>query len=309
MEIIRIDLNKENRFSTALALGNFDGVHIGHQQLIKSMIKNAKLKKLIPAILIFENHTKSFVFGNGPRLINNNKQKNDFLRKMGIQVLYTLKFDKDIMRLSPEDFAKNILVEKLNCKFVTVGSDYRFGYKAQGDANLLKEISKELGFYVEIINPLIDNGIAVSSTIVREYILDGNIKKANSLLARPFAIVGQVIHGKGIGKTMGVPTANLLVNTKYIIPKNGIYRTQTRIDDKIYLSATNIGLNPTFNENELKIENHIIGLDKDIYNKEIEVLFFEYIRPEIKFDSIDILVKQMNKDINYIKENSHLQSY
>lgn len=309
MEIVRIDFNSENRFLTALALGNFDGVHIGHQALIKSMIKNAKIRNLTPSILIFENHTKSFVYGNGPRLINSNKQKNDFLEKLGVQVLYTMKFDRDIMQLNPEEFVRDILINKLNCKFVTVGSDYKFGYRAEGDVSRLQRISKELDFGVEVLEPLKNNGKIVSSTIIREHISDGNIKEVNQLLARPFAIIGQVIHGKGIGKKMGVPTANLLLKNKYVIPKKGIYRTQTKIDDKIYLSATNIGTNPTFKEDELKIENHIIGLDKDIYGKEIEVSFFEYIRPEMKFDTIDMLIEQMNRDINYIKKNSDLQFY
>ncbi|MDY0234475.1 MAG: bifunctional riboflavin kinase/FAD synthetase [Gudongella sp.] len=309
MEIIRIDFNSEIRFQTALALGNFDGVHIGHQELIKSMIKNAKERKLMPSILIFENHTKSFVYGNGPRLINNNKQKNDFLEKLGIEVLYTMKFDRDIMQLGPEEFVKDILIQKLNCKFVTVGSDYRFGYRAEGDAKRLQKISKELDIGIEILNPLKDKGKVVSSTLVREYITDGNIREVNHLLARPFSIIGEVIHGKGIGKKMGVPTANLLLKNKYIIPKKGIYQTETKFDGKCYLSATNIGINPTFKDDELKIENHIIGLDEDIYGKDIEISFFEYLRPEMKFDSIDMLIEQMNRDIDYIKKNSDLQSY
>ena len=309
MEIVRIDFNSENRFLTALALGNFDGVHIGHQELIKSMISNAKIRNLKPSLLIFENHTKSFVYGNGPALINNNQQKNDFLEKLGVEVLYTMKFDRDIMQLSPREFVMDILIKKLNCKFVSVGSDYRFGYRAEGDVADLQKLSKELDFNVEVIEPLKSNGIVVSSTIVREHIQDGNIKQANYLLSRPFAIIGQVIHGKGIGKKMGVPTANLLLKNKYVIPKKGIYKTQTKVGGKTYLSATNIGINPTFKENELKIENHIIGLDEDIYGKEIEIFFYEYIRPEMKFDSIEMLIKQMNRDINYIKENSDLQSY
>lgn len=309
MEIVRIDFNSENRFLTALALGNFDGVHIGHQELIKSMIKNAKKRGLTPAILIFQNHTKSFVYGNGPRFINNNKQKNDFLEKLGVEVLYTMKFDRDIMQLSPEEFVRDILIHKLNCKFVTVGSDYRFGYRAEGDANHLKRISKELDFCVEILEPLRSNGIVISSTLIRELIANGNIKEANHLLARPFTIIGEVIHGKGIGKNMGVPTANMLLKNKYIIPKNGIYQTETTIDGKRYLSATNVGVNPTFIEDELKIENHIINLNEDIYGKEIEVSFFKYIRPEMKFDSVDMLIEQMNRDISFIKKYSDLQSY
>lgn len=306
MEIIRIDNANETRFETSLALGNFDGVHIGHQKLIKSMIETAKKSKLHPSMMIFENHTKSFVFKNGPRLINSNLQKNRFLEKLGVKTLYTMKFNDEIMKLSPQEFVRSILYEKLNCRAITVGPDYKFGYKAQGDVDLLISLSRELGIATEIIQPVYHNEILVSSTRVRNHLTDGEIVEANRLLGRPFSVVGEVIHGKGLGKKLGVPTANIRPMDKYVIPKKGIYMTYTVLEGKTYPSATNIGVNPTFDEVDLKIENHIIGFDDEIYGKEIEIFFLEYIRPEKKFDSVDDLKMRMHEDIRYIKQKSNL---
>lgn len=307
MEIIRIDNTNETRFQTSLALGNFDGVHIGHQKLIRSMIETANKSGFQPSMMIFENHTKSFVFKNGPRLISSNDQKNRFLEKLGVKTLYTMVFDDEIMTLSPEEFVTSILYEKLNCRAITVGPDYRFGYKAQGNVDQLISLSRELGIKTDIIQPVYHNDILVSSTRVREHLTDGEILEANTLLGRPFSVIGEVIHGKGLGKKLGVPTANIRPMDKYVIPKKGIYMTYTVIDGKTYPSATNIGVNPTFDEVDLKIENHIIGFDDEIYGKQIEIFFLEYIRPEKKFDSVEDLKSRMNEDIRYVKQKSDLQ--
>jgi riboflavin kinase/FMN adenylyltransferase len=307
MEIIRIDNTNETRFQTSLALGNFDGVHIGHQKLIRSMIETANKSGFQPSMMIFENHTKSFVFKNGPRLISSNDQKNRFLEKLGVKTLYTMVFDDEIMTLSPEEFVTSILYEKLNCRAITVGPDYRFGYKAQGNVDQLISLSRELGIKTDIIQPVYHNDILVSSTRVREHLTDGEILEANTLLGRPFSVIGEVIHGKGLGKKLGVPTANIRPMDKYVIPKKGIYMTYTVIDGKTYPSATNIGVNPTFDEVDLKIENHIIGFDDEIYGKQIEIFFLEYIRPEKKFDSVEDLKSRMKEDIRYVKQKSDLQ--
>ncbi len=307
MEIIRIDNTNETRFQTSLALGNFDGVHIGHQKLIRSMIETANKSGFQPSMMIFENHTKSFVFKNGPRLISSNDQKNRFLEKLGVKTLYTMVFDDEIMTLSPEEFVTSILYEKLNCRAITVGPDYRFGYKAQGNVDQLISLSRELGIKTDIIQPVYHNDILVSSTRVREHLTDGEILEANTLLGRPFSVIGEVIHGKGLGKKLGVPTANIRPMDKYVIPKKGIYMTYTIIERKTYPSATNIGVNPTFDEVDLKIENHIIGFDDEIYGKQIEIFFLEYIRPEKKFDSVEDLKSQMKEDIRYVKQKSDLQ--
>lgn len=307
MKIINVDNTNENQFNTAIALGNFDGVHIGHQKLIETMLEQAKEKNLLPSMLIFENHTKSFVYGNGPRLLNTNSQKNEFLEKLGVRTLYTMKFNEHIMTLSPEDFVKEILLKKLNCSLVVVGTDYRFGHKASGNVGMLKDIGKRLGLQVRVVEPVYYKDEIVSSTLVRQLLSEGNIRDANRLLGRPFGIVGEVINGKGLGKRLGVPTANIKPAGKYVVPKKGVYRTITRVNERYYPSATNVGINPTFSEQELKVETYILDFDQSIYGLEIEVYFMEYIRPEIKFESTDKLKQKMDEDIAYVRSKSNLQ--
>lgn len=307
MEIINIDTTQESRFKTALALGNFDGVHIGHQQLIENMIEFAAKTFTQPSMLIFENHTKSFVYGNGPRLLNINSQKNEFLEKLGIRTLYTMRFDDRVMTLSPEDFIKKILIKKLNCALVVVGPDYRFGFKASGNVEMLKQIGKRIGLEVQVVEPVYYKDEIVSSTLVRKLLSEGNIKDANRLLGRPFGIVGEVVNGKGLGKKLGVPTANIKPAGKYVIPKKGVYRTITRVNGRYYPSATNIGINPTFSEHDIKVETHILDFSQAIYGLEIEVFFMEYIRAEIKFEVVDDLRIKMEEDIAYVRSKSNLQ--
>lgn len=307
MKIINVDNTNENQFNTAIALGNFDGVHIGHQKLIETMLEQAKEKNLLPSMLIFENHTKSFVYGNGPRLLNTNSQKNEFLEKLGVRTLYTMKFNEHIMTLSPENFVKEILLKKLNCSLVVVGTDYRFGHKASGNVGMLKDIGKRLGLQVRVVEPVYYKDEIVSSTLVRQLLSEGNIRDANRLLGRPFGIVGEVINGKGLGKRLGVPTANIKPAGKYVVPKKGVYRTITRVNERYYPSATNVGINPTFSEQELKVETYILDFDQSIYGLEIEVYFMEYIRPEIKFENTDKLKQKMDEDIAYVRSKSNLQ--
>lgn len=307
MKIINVDNTNENQFNTAIALGNFDGVHIGHQKLIETMLEQAKEKNLLPSMMIFENHTKSFVYGNGPRLLNTNSQKNEFLEKLGVRTLYTMKFNEHIMTLSPEDFVKEILLKKLNCSLVVVGTDYRFGHKASGNVGMLKDIGKRLGLQVRVVEPVYYKDEIVSSTLVRQLLSEGNIRDANRLLGRPFGIVGEVINGKGLGKRLGVPTANIKPAGKYVVPKKGVYRTITRVNERYYPSATNVGINPTFSEQELKVETYILDFDQSIYGLEIEVYFMEYIRPEIKFENTDKLKQKMDEDIAYVRSKSNLQ--
>lgn len=306
MKIIHIE-EQSAQFNNAIALGNFDGVHIGHQELINLVKIKAKEFNLKASMLVFENHTKSMVYGNGPKLINNSDQKNKILSDLGIEVLYTMRFDEMIMTLAPEKFVKKILIDQLKCKVIVVGPDYRFGYKASGDVKLLKRLCVENNIDLVIADSVYFKGEVVSSTIIRKLIAEGNIIEANMLLGRDYSILGEVVNGKGLGKKLGVPTANIIPKGDYILPKNGIYRTYTKANEVFYDSATNIGYNPTFDELNLKIENHIIDYDDDIYGETIEIFFKEFIRPEYKFDRIEDLVIRMKEDISYVKLNSDLQ--
>ncbi len=306
MEVIDLTEYEESRFKTAIALGNFDGIHLGHQALIKNTIVQAKEKNLKPALLLFNNHTKTLLKGSNNKkfcIITSNGQKLKIFEELGIETVYAIDFDEKIMRLSADDFIDNIIIRKLNAKLITIGFDYRFGYKAQGDSNYLKKMGEQKGFHVNIIDPIYMNGQIISSTAIRNLIKAGDITKANSYLGRYYAVLGTVVRGKSRGSKLGYPTANISLSYNYVIPKTGVYETITKLEGKEYKSLTNIGYNPTFNEYELKIENHILDFNKDIYGKDIEIKFVDFIRDDIKFKTVDELVKQIEKDMEYIKKH------
>ncbi|RKD34482.1 bifunctional riboflavin kinase/FAD synthetase [Thermohalobacter berrensis] len=298
MEVIT---NIESKYPkpTAVALGNFDGLHIGHQALIKKMIKESKKMGLPSVVYTFKNHPTSLIANKKtPKTIMNNKQKFEILKSLGIDILYMIEFNNQIMNMNPKAFIKKLLIDRLNIKLVVVGFNYRFGYKAKGDCSLLKQMGDDLGFKVIVVPPVTKNEQVVSSTLIRKLIKEGKIKKANNLLGRHYTLQGKVIQGKGRGKKIGFPTANLLLNDNYVIPKKGVYKTITTVNNKKYISITNVGTNPTFtNENKLNIETHIINFNDSLYGKEIEVSFKKYIREEKKFQNAEQLIKQLKEDI------------
>lgn len=300
MENIKLDNYNENRFETAIALGNFDGVHIGHKKLILNMVETAKNLSLKPSILLFENHTKMMTTGKSPMCITSNVQKEELVKNLGVETIYSINFDEKLMKLQPEEFVKNILVDKLNTKLVVVGFDYKFGHKASGDVDVLKELGIKYGFKVMVLEPIYIDDVLVSSTKIRELILEGNLELAKLMLDRDYQLIGRVIPGNKIGRTLGFPTANLELVDNYTLPKYGVYRTKTIINDRTYLSATSVGHNPTFNNNNVKIECHIIDFQDKIYDQIIYVDFIEYLRKEIKFDKLDDLIDQIDDDIKTV---------
>lgn len=309
MKIIELNDDYRNTEKIAIALGNFDGIHIGHQNLIKRMIEISKINNLIPSVLIFENHTKSVTSNTFPSLLSNNEQKLYILNKLGVENVYLMKFSENVMKLSPHEFINKILIDKLNCKSVVVGYNYKFGYKASGDTDTLKTICSEKGIIAEIVSPVYYEDKIVSSTLIRSLITYGKIDIANKLLGRFYTIKGEVVHGKGIGTKLGFPTANIKLTDNFVIPKNGVYSTLTTIGDKTYKSATSVGFNPTFQEKSLKIENHIIGFNDLLYGNIIDISFVEYIRPEISFDKVEDLVNRMIEDVNYIKKKNVIYNF
>lgn len=289
-----------------VALGNFDGVHIGHQKLITTLTEKCKENNLQSCVYTFGNHPLTVITGKeGPPQITNISMKQKILESLGVELLYLEEFNKELMALSPEDFVENILINKLNCKVVVVGFDYSFGYKAQGNVELLKEMGKKHGFEVYVIHPVTIDGKKVGSSSVREYIKDGNIEEANAFLGRPYSIYSEIVHGKGIGNKLGYPTANILIEPSHLVPKEGVYATLVKINDSIYKGATCVGTNPTFGTNSISIETFIIDFNEDIYGEFIELQFIKRLRDQIKFNHIDDLIGQMNQDVNNV--NTYLQ--
>lgn len=304
MEIIDLLNYNETRFKTSIALGNFDGIHIGHQKLIKTMVERSKALGLKSSLLLFKTHTKNIIDNSNPQIITNNDQKYQIAKTLGIDIIYLIDFNEDLMNLSAEEFVKDIIIQKMNGKLVVVGFDYRFGHKASGDSKYLSELGKVYDLEVIVLNPVYENEKIISSSTIRELISSGKIIEASKILGRPYSVFGKVIPGKNRGNKLGFPTANIELINSYIIPKSGVYMTNTIIDNKRYLSATNIGYNPTFNENTLKIETHILNFSGNIYGNILNIEFIDFIRDDIKFDNIDDLINQMKNDVEWIK-NRH----
>lgn len=307
MEIVEVNLDSFSYdYDVAIALGNFDGIHLAHQKIIKEMITTAKENNLKSSVLLFKNHTKSLLNVSTPKLLSSEEEKIEILDSLGVDVIFVIPFDQSIMKLSPEEFIEELLIKRLSVKSITVGFDYRFGYKASGNKDDLLAFKDEYGLIINIIDAIsLDNKELISSTKIREYLSLGEVKKAANMLGRNYKIKGKVIPGSQRGRVLGFPTANIEVEDGYLIPRDGIYATYVYVDGKKYLSGTNVGKNLTFNGEKLKIESFIIDFSEYIYDKDIEIEFIDYIREERKFPTADMLIEQIEKDIERIKTISN----
>lgn len=296
MEIIEIDLNYKTQEESVIALGNFDGVHRGHIELIKKAIENAKKLNIKSSLLLFNEHTDNLVKVGKKDIITTNKTKFEILENLGVDIIYLINFTKEFMSYSPIKFLDDFLAKNLKIKGVVVGYDYTYGYKKSGDVKFLKE-NKNLFESVEIIEQISYKGEKISSSLIRSLIEDGNIKDANFLLSRPYKLIGKIIHAKGLGKKMGYPTANLRLIDNFVIPKFGVYDTDIIIKGKKYKASTNIGTNPTVEHDGIKIEAHILDFYEDIYGEIVELELLDFVRPELKFNSVEKLFEQIAKDV------------
>ncbi len=298
MKVIEIDLDSVVKEKSLIALGNFDGVHKGHIELIDTAIKRAKELDVKSSALIFKEHTDNLVNINKKEILTNNKTKFEIFENLGLDIVYLIDFTKEFMAYSPMKFLDDFLCKSLNVIGVVVGYDYTYGYKKEGHVNFLLD-NKNLFKSVDIIAPVKNQNIKISSSLIRDLIKNGNLKKANYLLTRPYKIIGEVIHAKGLGKKMGYPTANLKLLDNYVIPRFGVYDTDIIIDGKKYKASTSVGTNPTVETNDgVKIEAHILDFNKDIYGKVVELEFLDFIRPEIKFDNVEELFEQISRDVD-----------
>ncbi|MDP4179795.1 MAG: bifunctional riboflavin kinase/FAD synthetase [Bacillota bacterium] len=290
--------------SLGVGLGNFDGLHTGHMTLINTLIEETRRMGIDSVLYTFSKHPEHILRKklNTPLLTTINK-KIEILEKTSLDYIYFDKFDESFSRIRPEAFIKDILVDKLNIKLAVTGFDYRFGYKGQGDVNMLEEAGKKFGFKVIIIPPVKIDGEIVSSTSIRHSIDKGNIEKANNYLKRRYSISGKVVKGRQIGNTIGFPTANILPLDYIVIPQKGVYITQTLFEGELFNSVTSIGMNPTFKDvSSISIETYLLDFNNDIYGKNIEVFFLKRIRKEKAFGSVEELVKQIKDDVLFARE-------
>jgi len=302
MEIIR-DLSTlgQNPFPV-VALGNFDGVHVGHQTILKSAIERAVAAggsawaitfDPLPAKILNPQHA--------PRLILTPQDKHELLRGFGLHGVIVLTFSRDLSMLSPDDFVRGYLVNRVGARIVVVGHNVSFGHARAGNAEVMRRLGRELGFETVVIGPIERDGIAVSSTEVREMITAGDMRRAAALLGRPHFLRGTVVRGRERGRTIGFPTANIQSLTE-CLPPDGVYATRVATEEDLFPSITNIGMRPTFGEPERTIEAHIFDFNRDIYGSEVKLEILERIRPERKFESAQALAAQIASDLQRAKQ-------
>ena len=294
--------NSINNFTTTkktiVTLGTFDGVHIGHNAILDKICKVAKHENLESIILTFFPHPRKIVSNNYDiKLLNTIEEKSVLLEKIGIQNFIIHPFDKTFSELSPREFVTQVLVEKLNIQKIIIGHDHKFGKDRAADFNDLINFGKGFGFEVEEISAQQINEVSVSSTKIRNSLLEGNISLANEYLGYPYVLTGNVVKGNQLGRTIGFPTANIEIPEEYkLIPKNGVYIVTANVLDQNVFGMMNIGVKPTLGENKLSIEVHLLDFDKDIYNQKIQVNLLERLRDEQKFESFEALKCQIELD-------------
>lgn len=295
IKIFDLDFNEFDLSPKAVSLGNFDGVHRGHQKLMKENIEISKAKNLTPSVLLFKENTKNILNGEKEYLTSLD-DKIEILKNLGIECFCLLEFSDEFKNLSPYEFIEEILYKKLNTKYVIVGDNYRFGKMAKGDIKTLKKYEEDFDYKTKVVDFELDDGKIINSTDIRQMVRDGEIEKANNDLGHPFKMQGKVIKGAQRGRLLNFPTANLKPSFKYTKAKSGVYFTRVNIDRDYYYALTDIGTNPTFENKEIKIESYIIDFSKDIYGKNISIEFLEYLRSDYKFNSAEELIEQMEKD-------------
>lgn len=288
---------------TCVTIGNFDGVHKGHQTLMKKAIEYSKLNNLKSVVFTFANHPVNYFKPGYVKNIITYDEKKTLLEDLGIDVLVNIPFGVEMTEISAEDYVQNILIDKLHVKKLIVGHDFTFARKREGNVEVLKKLSTEKGFELEIVTPVLVDGKRVSSTDIRAMIAEGDVSGAEKLLGRYFAVEGIVIRARQIGRTIGFPTANLDVDKNMVIPQKGIYATIAKIDNRVFCGATSIGTNPTVNGKGLSIETYILDFDEDIYDQRLRIEFVERMRDEIKFDSVEGLKEQLTEDVEYVRKN------
>ena len=306
-----IEAIERDPIGTSVALGTFDGLHIGHMEIINYTKEAALEKGLKSFVYTFSNHPRELLTpDHAPPKIMDIDEKVQIFTRAEVDYLALIKFDEAQMAMTPEHFIESILIDKLNVKHLTVGYDYRFGKEGKGDVNLLKSFANAKGFTLDVVSPIMRNDVRVSSSLIRRLLEQGRVEEANFYLGRHHFIKGEVVRGKGKGKDLGFPTANLKIKEHISAIGPGVYITETHWKGKTYPSATNVGFNPTYAYTGLHMETFIEGIDQAMYGEVIEVHFIKRLRDEKKFHSELELIEAMHIDIEkmrlYFKEKNVL---
>jgi len=280
-----------------VSIGNFDGMHLGHQKILRAVVERAQEQQAVATVITFDPHPlKVLRPAQAPPLVCTLAQRLAGFASLGIEAALVLRFDAALAARSPEEFVREFLAGELRAKAVLIGDNFRFGHKQAGNAVVLQEMGARLGFTVEIIPPVVSRGEVVSSTAVRRAVSEGRLADAIRLLGRPFALTGEIRSGEGRGSTILVPTLNLAPEQE-LLPKTGVYATETLAGGHVYRSATNIGFRPTFNGTHLSVESHLFDFAERLTEGRLEVRFWERLREERKFNGPEELRSQIAMDL------------
>ena len=290
-----------------ITIGKFDGNHIGHQLLFDT-IRNLKQEGDCTVVFTFSIPPAALVESDSVRTIQTHEERYYSPDFAGIDYVIEFPFNKNTMSMEPEEFVKEILVEKLGAKSIVVGEDFRFGKDRKGNVALLQTLGAQYGFTVHALQKVayrpedFESAVEVSSTLIKEEILRGNMEDVCKMLGKPFSMTAEILQGKHVGRTIGFPTINFAAPADKILPPNGVYATRTIIDGRSFDSITNVGSRPTFDDGEYRtVETNIFDFDEDVYGKMARVDFYRFIRPERKFDSVDELMEEIQRNVEEVR--------
>ncbi len=299
---------------SAVTIGKFDGVHLGHRAVINALEDVARARDLVSAVVTFDRHPLAVLHpGSVPAALTSNRQKRELLDGTGVEATLLLTFDEQLRLLSPEQFVDRILVGALQAEVVLVGSDFRFGVRGSGTVDVLRELGRSRGFDVELIPDVLIPAFTVpgdpdgperrvSSTWIRELLDEGKIDQATVLLGRAPSVRGVVVHGEKRGRELGYPTANIEPRSEGFVPADGVYAARVIIDGTVRAAAVSVGNNPTFDGvPEKQVEAYVLDFDSDLYGAEITVEFVRYLRGNVRFDGMPALIAQMADDVETVR--------
>ena len=291
MRIIEGTTEFQVQEKTAISIGKFDGLHQGHQLLVERIVK--KKQEGLKALIF------TFDFGDRPVLLLP-EERREMLRKWGVDYLLECPFVESISHMEAEEFVRKILVERLHVRYLAVGTDFRFGCQRRGDYRLLQRLSAECGYEVEVVKKACWQGEEISSSRIRQELEQGHMELVNQLLGYAYSVTGEVLHGRKIGRTLGMPTTNIVPSVRKLLPPNGVYATRTVIAGELFEGITNIGYKPTVGAEPRKgVETYLFDLDRNLYGEILTVRFYGYERPERKFDSLEELKKRIGQDVEW----------
>lgn len=297
MEYIRNDLDYRIQEPTVITLGKFDGLHRGHELLMENLFAKSRGLGLKTVVFTFDIPPRQPLGDDSARVLTTNEEKRMIFEQTGVDYLYECPFTPEVMRMEPDAFIRWI-TDAFCVRCIVAGNDFRFGHRRAGDYRLLEAFADRCGYELLVLEKKREYGRDISSSFVREEIAAGHIEKANHLLGYPFFVQGTVVHGRQIGRTMGLPTVNLEVPQRKLLPKNGVYTSRVRIGEESRFGITNVGCRPTVaKDGGISVETHIPDFEGDLYGRRLTVEFLRFIRPEMKFSSVEELKKQIQSDL------------